>query len=109
MLQMLLMICLIKILFMTCLEMLLGTDMHWANEVSLESDEDIDGVERVMPDVSDVAEFEELASHAELPLYEGCIRYSRLSFLVKMYHIICGMTDKAISMIFELLHDAFEH
>ncbi|RYR58479.1 hypothetical protein Ahy_A05g024270 isoform H [Arachis hypogaea] len=88
-----------------------GTDMHWANEVSLESDEDIDGVERVMPDVADAAEFEELASHAELPLYEGCTRYSRLSFLVKMYHIkcICGMTDKAMSMIFELLHDAFEH
>ncbi|KAL4396566.1 hypothetical protein AHAS_Ahas01G0104700 [Arachis hypogaea] len=88
-----------------------GTDMHWANEVSLELDEDIDGVERVMPDVADAAEFEELASHAELPLYEGCTRYSRLSFLVKMYHIkcICGMTDKAMSMIFELLHDAFEH
>ncbi|XP_020975768.1 uncharacterized protein LOC107632420 [Arachis ipaensis] len=88
-----------------------GTDMHWTNEVSIESDEDIDGVERVMPDVADAAEFEELASHAELPLYEGCTRYSRLSFLVKMYHIkcICGMTDKAMSMIFELLHDAFEH
>nr|XP_025625188.1 uncharacterized protein LOC112717339 [Arachis hypogaea] len=88
-----------------------GTDMHWANEVSLESDEDIDGVERVMPDVADAAELEELASHAELLLYEGCTRYSRLSFLVKMYHIkcICGMTDKAISMIFELLHDVFEH
>nr|XP_025702584.1 uncharacterized protein LOC112803298 [Arachis hypogaea] len=88
-----------------------GTDMHWANEVSLESDEDIDGVERVMPDVADASEFEELASHAELPLYAGCTRYSRLSFLVKMYHIkcICGMTNKAMSMIFELLHDAFEH
>jgi len=44
-------------------------------------------------------------------LYEGCAKYSKLSFLIKLYHIkcFCRMTNKAMSMIIELLHDAFEH
>src|ERR1044072_6968942 len=56
-------------------------------------------------------EFYEIAKDGEQPLYEGCTRYSKLSFLVKLYHIkcLCKMTDKAMTMILELLHDAFEH
>lgn len=43
-------------------------------------------------------------------MYEGCVKYSRLSFLVKLYHIkcLCGMTNKAMTMVLELLKDAFE-
>ena len=56
-------------------------------------------------------EFYDLLNDEEQELYEGCSKYSKLSFLVKLYHIkcICGMSDKALSMIIELLHDAFEH
>ncbi|XP_061347422.1 uncharacterized protein LOC133292947 [Gastrolobium bilobum] len=55
-------------------------------------------------------EFYELAKDGEQPLYEGCKKYSKLSFIVKLYHIkcLCGMSDKAMTLILELLHDAFE-
>lgn len=56
-------------------------------------------------------QFYNLLKDAEQPLYEGCTKFSKLSFLVKLYHIksLCGVSDKAMSMIIELLHDAFEH
>ncbi|KAL4307360.1 hypothetical protein AHAS_Ahas16G0270500 [Arachis hypogaea] len=42
--------------------------------------------------------------------YPGCSKYSKLSFLVKFYHIKCmyGVSDKAMTMILDLLRDAFE-
>jgi len=44
-------------------------------------------------------------------LYRGCDKYSKLSFLIKLYHIkcMCKITKKGMSMILELLVDAFEH
>ena len=44
-------------------------------------------------------------------LYEGCRKYSKLSFLLRLYHIkcLCDMTDKAMTMVLELLKDAFEN
>ncbi|KAK4259215.1 hypothetical protein QN277_005569 [Acacia crassicarpa] len=56
-------------------------------------------------------EFHELVKDGEQPLYGGCQKYSKLSFIVKLYHIkcLCGMTDKSMNMILELLCDAFEH
>ncbi|XP_004516272.1 uncharacterized protein [Cicer arietinum] len=44
-------------------------------------------------------------------LYNGCTKYSKLSFIVRLYHIkvLCGVTDKTFSMIIELLNDAFRH
>ena len=93
----------------------LGVDRHLTNEVPLASNEDIGRAERVMPNVTqerrEAAEFEELARDGEQPLYVGCRKYSKLSFLVKLYHIkcLCGMSDKAMTMILELLHDAFEN
>ncbi|QHO56590.1 uncharacterized protein DS421_3g75060 [Arachis hypogaea] len=49
-----------------------------------------------------------LADEAE-ELYPGCSKYSKLCFLVKLYHIkcMCGVSDKAMSMILDLLRDAF--
>ncbi|XP_025628707.1 uncharacterized protein [Arachis hypogaea] len=55
--------------------------------------------------------FSELLKDGEEPLYEGCTRYSKLSFLLKLFHIksFCGMTDKSMKIILELLSDAFEY
>lgn len=55
-------------------------------------------------------EFYELLKDGEQALYEGCMKYSKLSFLIKLYHIkcLCGISDKALAMILELLHDAFD-
>ncbi|KAI9118801.1 hypothetical protein K1719_010246 [Acacia pycnantha] len=46
---------------------------------------------------------------ADRPLYQGCRKYSKLSVLIKLYHIKClyGITDKTMSMWLELLQDAF--
>lgn len=60
-------------------------------------------------DKHEAEEFYELAKDEEPPLYEGCTKYSRLSFLVKLHHIKCGMSHKAMTMILELLNDAFGH
>ena len=40
-----------------------------------------------------------------------CDKYSKLSFLIKLYHIkcMCKITKKEMSMILELLVDAFGH
>ncbi|KAI9074934.1 hypothetical protein K1719_043097 [Acacia pycnantha] len=54
-------------------------------------------------------EFFSLMDESDRPLYQGCHKYSKLSFLIKLYHIkcMCGITDKAMSMFLELLRDAF--
>ncbi|KAI9112495.1 hypothetical protein K1719_016418 [Acacia pycnantha] len=54
-------------------------------------------------------EFFSLMDKSDRPLYQGCQKYSKLSFLIKLYHIkcMCGITDKAMSMFLELLRDAF--
>ncbi|XP_059280969.1 uncharacterized protein LOC132034590 [Lycium ferocissimum] len=56
-------------------------------------------------------EFYELMRDGEQELYQGCLKYSKLSFLVSLYHIkyMCGMSGKTMTMIIELLHDAFEN
>jgi len=56
-------------------------------------------------------EYIELLIDCNQELYEGCQKYSKLSFLLRLYHIkcLCGMTNKAMTMIFELLTDAFEY
>ncbi|XP_057450446.1 uncharacterized protein LOC130742359 [Lotus japonicus] len=88
-----------------------GVDMHHGEE----SNEDVPDGEGVIPDATqerhETRDFYDLARDGEQPLYEGCTKYSKLSFLVKLYHIktLCGVTDKAMTMILELLHDAFEH
>ncbi|XP_072087339.1 uncharacterized protein [Arachis hypogaea] len=55
-------------------------------------------------------DFNDLLSDGEQELYPGYSKYSKLSFLVKLYHIkcMCGMSDKAMTMILDLLRDAFE-
>ena len=57
------------------------------------------------------SDFDDLIWDSNEQLYEGCTKYSKLAFLIKLYHIkvLCRMTDKAMTMILELLQDAFEH
>ncbi|RYR05088.1 uncharacterized protein LOC107647466 [Arachis ipaensis] len=58
----------------------------------------------------DAHNFSDLLADGAEELYPGCSKYSKLSFLVKFYHIkcMCGVSDKAMSMILDLLRDAFE-
>ncbi|XP_059281239.1 uncharacterized protein LOC132034924 [Lycium ferocissimum] len=58
----------------------------------------------------DYAKFYEMIEDGKQPLYEGCTKYSKLSVLIKLYHIkcLCRMTNKAMSVILDLLKDAFE-
>ncbi|XP_020967427.1 uncharacterized protein LOC110266762 [Arachis ipaensis] len=55
--------------------------------------------------------FQDLLKDGERELYPGCSRFSKLSFLVRLYHIkcMCGVSNKAFGLILELLGDAFEH
>ncbi|RDX89555.1 hypothetical protein CR513_28707, partial [Mucuna pruriens] len=56
-------------------------------------------------------EIGDLVRDCNQKFYERCQKYSKLSFLLRLYHIKClyGMTDKAITMILELLKYAFEY
>ncbi|XP_060202488.1 uncharacterized protein LOC132630922 [Lycium barbarum] len=53
----------------------------------------------------------ELLEDGNQELYDGCAKYSKLSFMVHFYHIkvLCSATDKTFSMILDLLKDAFPH
>ncbi|KAF5450521.1 hypothetical protein F2P56_030861 [Juglans regia] len=53
--------------------------------------------------------FDELVADARQPLYPGCAKFSKLSFIVKLLHIksIGGWTVKSFDMVIKLLHDAF--
>ncbi|CAA7015123.1 unnamed protein product [Microthlaspi erraticum] len=55
--------------------------------------------------------FEALLADANEELYEGCTSFSKLSFMLKLYHIksICKISDKGLSMIIDLLREAFQN
>ncbi|CAI8610256.1 unnamed protein product [Vicia faba] len=92
-----------------------GVYGNHANEIPSASNLEIEQEDYVMPsstqERNEANEYYELAREGEQPLYEGCRRYSRLSFLVKLYHIkcLCGLSEKAMTMILELIKDAFEY
>ncbi|XP_069153102.1 uncharacterized protein [Solanum lycopersicum] len=54
-------------------------------------------------------DFFELLKDGREELYEGS-KYSKLEFLLKLYHIKClsSLSDKGMTMILDLLRDAFE-
>ncbi|KAH0642243.1 hypothetical protein KY290_033841 [Solanum tuberosum] len=54
-------------------------------------------------------DFHDFLKDGSETLYEGS-KYTKLEFLIKLYHIkvYCRMTDKAMTMILDLLRDAFE-
>ncbi|CAI8606852.1 unnamed protein product [Vicia faba] len=92
-----------------------GVYGNHANEIPSASNLEIEEEDYVMPsstqERNEAKEYYELAREGEQPLYEGCRQYSRLSFLVKLYHIkcLCGLSEKAMTMILELIKDAFEY
>ncbi|KAM3216535.1 hypothetical protein P3L10_025976 [Capsicum annuum] len=53
----------------------------------------------------------ELLKDGNQELYVGCAKYSKLPFIVHLYHIkvLCGTTDKTFSMTLDLLKNAFPH
>lgn len=58
----------------------------------------------------DPSDFYEFLKDGNETLYEGS-KYTKLEFVVKLYHIkvLCGLSDKALTMILDLLRDAFEN
>ncbi|WMV09152.1 hypothetical protein MTR67_002537 [Solanum verrucosum] len=54
-------------------------------------------------------DFHDFLKDGSETLYEGS-KYTKLEFLIKLYHIkvYCRLTDKAMTMILDLLRDAFE-
>ncbi|KAL2345210.1 hypothetical protein Fmac_006495 [Flemingia macrophylla] len=86
-----------------------GFMAHDANDLdgSLEDD----GVQYNMTRDADNSEFDALLKDNNQQLYEGCTEYSKLSFILKLYHIkcMCRMSDKGMTMILELLKDAFKY
>jgi hypothetical protein len=55
-------------------------------------------------------EYYELVKYGDQPLYKGCTKHWKLLFMVKLYHskCLCGKSDKAMTMILDLLRDTFE-
>ena len=52
--------------------------------------------------------FYQLLREAKQSIYIGCKKFTKLSFIVHLYHLKClnGWTDKSFSMLLELLSDA---
>ncbi|CAI8587826.1 unnamed protein product [Vicia faba] len=65
-----------------------GVDRNHANGIPYASNLEIDQEDNAMPSATqernEAKEYYELAREGEQSLYEGCRRYSRLSFLVKL-------------------------
>ncbi|XP_060185745.1 uncharacterized protein LOC132615196 [Lycium barbarum] len=57
----------------------------------------------------DSSDFSDFLKDGSETLYQGS-KYTKLEFLIKLYHIkvYCRLSDKAMTMILDLLRDAFE-
>ncbi|KAM3248038.1 hypothetical protein P3L10_009806 [Capsicum annuum] len=69
------------------------------------------GEEEILHDLSysNNKDYFELLKYGNEYLYEGS-KYSKLEFLIKLYHIKClsGLSDKGMTMVLDLLRDAFK-
>ncbi|XP_075076271.1 uncharacterized protein LOC142162942 [Nicotiana tabacum] len=76
-------------------------------EISQPLGEDEISNEEHRDDPSDSYEFPKDGNET---LYEGS-KYTKLEFVIKLYHIkvLCRLSDKALTMILDLLRDAFEN
>ncbi|CAA7054528.1 unnamed protein product [Microthlaspi erraticum] len=54
---------------------------------------------------------DDLLADCNQALYEGFESFSKLSFMLKLYHIkcMCRISEKGMSMVIELLKEAFQH
>ncbi|XP_004499726.1 uncharacterized protein [Cicer arietinum] len=59
----------------------------------------------------DFKKVRELMEDGNHELYNGCTKYRKLSYIVRLYHVkvLCGAIDKTFSIIIELLNDAFPY
>ena len=60
------------------------------------------------PEVGENVKFYKLVKENEQVLYPNCKKYSKLSFMVHLYHLKClhGWSDKSFSMLLDFLRDA---
>ena len=60
------------------------------------------------PQVGENSKFYQLVKENEEMLYPNCNKYSKLSFMIHLYHLKClnGWSDKSFSMLLDLLRDA---
>ncbi|XP_020979758.1 uncharacterized protein LOC110272179 [Arachis ipaensis] len=90
-----------------------GPDLNedgYGDEDNIEDgDEDEDNIEDGDGDNVEIVEFYKLLEDGSEQLYEGCTKYSKLSFLISLYHIKClyRISDKAMTEILKLIKDAF--
>ncbi|XP_041994040.1 uncharacterized protein LOC121744538 isoform X1 [Salvia splendens] len=54
-------------------------------------------------------EFYKLIDNSQQPLYEGCDKFSKLSFIIRLLHLKCigSLNNKVFDMLLELLREAF--
>lgn len=57
----------------------------------------------------DAEKFYKLVKDAQQELYPGCKTFTKLSFIVKLFHLKCinGWSDKSFGMLLKLLQEAF--
>ncbi|XP_013617060.1 PREDICTED: uncharacterized protein LOC106323494 [Brassica oleracea var. oleracea] len=55
--------------------------------------------------------FDELFADYNQELYPDCTKFTKLSFILKLYHIkgMCKISDKGMSMVLDLMKEAFTH
>ncbi|XP_062013496.1 uncharacterized protein LOC133729885 [Rosa rugosa] len=55
------------------------------------------------------AKFIKLLKDAECPLYPGCEKFTKLSFIVRLLHlkVLCGWTNKSLDLLLELLKSSY--
>ncbi|XP_020111543.1 uncharacterized protein LOC109726394 isoform X2 [Ananas comosus] len=88
-------------------------DIPNAQNIRVESHEHCDiGLDRQEPtDEPNIgaSNFYKLLEDAKQELYPGCTKFSKLSFIVHLFHLKClnGWSSKSFTMLLELLNDAF--
>lgn len=90
----------------------IDTNMYAENEFgSYEQPVDTDRPSTSSGNLGKEENFDELLADFNQELYDGCTKFTKLSFILKLYHIkcMCGISDKGISMVLDLLKEAFTH
>ncbi|KAL5752708.1 hypothetical protein ACOSP7_022905 [Xanthoceras sorbifolium] len=77
---------------------------HDGNDGSNDNDHNGD---RETPNL-DANKFYYLLKYAEQQLYPGCMKFTKLSFIVRLFHIKClyGLSDKSVTVLLELFKEA---
>ena len=65
--------------------------------------------EPIHPANDGTAQYQNLIRDADQELYPGCKNFSKISFLLHLFHLKCmnGWSGKSFTMLLQLLNDAF--